>query len=337
MWKEICCSRSQLQLKATLTGGQSFRWKLLEKDKDNDNEEYLGVMGNILWLLRQTDTQLLYKIYGELPYTSVRRLKISCPDRDKTGNDLLYPVEYYENLLKSYFRLNINLEEYYSNWCDAHNHFKSTAKDFIGIRVLNQDPVENLFSFICSQNNHISRISSMVEKLCMKYGEKICDFRDSAYYAFPDVEALAGKSVEADLRENGFGYRAKFIQKSAQQIVEKGGLEWFGELEKKEYKEAREELMSLTGIGPKVSDCICLMSLDHLQAIPVDTHVYQIAGAFYLKKLPKTKSVTTRVYMEIGDELRRIYGPFAGWAQTVLFCSDLRQFKADHSRKRKAE
>uniref|UniRef100_A0A1B0DRI6 N-glycosylase/DNA lyase n=1 Tax=Phlebotomus papatasi TaxID=29031 RepID=A0A1B0DRI6_PHLPP len=95
--------------------------------------------------------------------------------------------------------------------------------------------------------------------------------------------------------------------------------------------------MSLTGIGPKVADCICLMSLNHLEAIPVDTHVYQIAGAFYLKKLPKNKSVTTKVYLEIGDEFRKIYGHLAGWAQTVLFCSDLRQFKPEKSLKRKAE
>lgn len=67
----------------------------------------------------------------------------------------------------------------------------------------------------------------------------------------------------------------------------------------------------------KVADCICLMSLNHLQAIPVDTHVYQIAAANYIPQLKKVKSITPRIYGEIGDKFREVYGPLAGWAQTV--------------------
>lgn len=59
--------------------------------------------------------------------------------------------------------------------------------------------------------------------------------------------------VEMELRNLGFGYRAKFIQKSAEQIVEWGKDEWFKGLENMKYKEAREELMKLHGIGPKVN------------------------------------------------------------------------------------
>lgn len=39
-----------------------------------------------------------------------------------------------------------------------------------GARMLRQDPVECLFQFICSSNNHISRIHGMVERLCATYG-----------------------------------------------------------------------------------------------------------------------------------------------------------------------
>jgi N-glycosylase/DNA lyase len=132
--------------------------------------------------------------------------------------------------------------------------------------------------------------------------------------------------IEQQLRDASFGYRAKFIQKSSAEIMEKGNLKWFQELQKMDYRQAHTELLSLTGIGPKVADCICLMSLNHLEAIPVDTHVFQIAQ-HYLPHLAKMKSVTGKAYTDIGDKFREVYGPYAGWAQTVLFCADLRQFK----------
>lgn len=70
------------------------------------------------------------------------------------------------------------------------------------------------------------------------------------------------------------------------------------------------------------------MSLNHLEAIPVDTHVLKIAVEHYLPKgRPQVKSMTARLYAEIGDVFRDVYGPKAGWAQTVLFCADLTKFK----------
>lgn len=124
--------------------------------------------------------------------------------------------------------------------------------------------------------------------------------------------------IDAELRLAKFGYRAKFIQKSAEEIVAKGNLQWFQLLQELDYKSAHAQLVQLTGIGPKVADCICLMSLNHLEAIPVDTHVYQIAAQHYMPKLdPKLKSVSSRMYEEIGNHFRQVYGPLAGWAQTV--------------------
>ena len=39
--------------------------------------------------------------------------------------------------------------------------------------MLRQDPVECLFQFICSSNNHISRIHGMVSRLCTAYGSPL--------------------------------------------------------------------------------------------------------------------------------------------------------------------
>lgn len=59
------------------------------------------------------------------------------------------------------------------------------------------------------------------------------------------------------------------------------------------------------------------MSLGHLEAIPVDTHIYQIAARLYLPELKKQKTVTDKIYNEIGEHFRSLYGPLAGWAHTV--------------------
>ena len=49
--------------------------------------------------------------------------------------------------------------------------------------MLRQDPLECLFSFICSSNNHISRIHGMVERLASNYGDpiEVCCADDDAF------------------------------------------------------------------------------------------------------------------------------------------------------------
>lgn len=93
--------------------------------------------------MRQTDDDYLqYRVLGTLI-------------NKKTKEPL---SEYnYEKLLIHYFRLNLSLNDYYKEWSQKDKLFEEACKQFYGIRMLAQEPVENLFSFICSQNNHISR------------------------------------------------------------------------------------------------------------------------------------------------------------------------------------
>lgn len=266
--------------------------------------------------------------YPQPAADNIVRMKISEPKKNKSSAKLqLYPDSYYESLLKSYFRFDFDLESYYVKWNESHQHFATNVSaKFQNIRQMNLDVVENLFSFICSQNNHITRISSLVNKLCIHYGEKICEVEGENFFAFPVLGELAKDGVEENLRKLGFGYRAKYIQKSAEEIIAKGGLKWFQELNEMNYEDAHKELTTLSGIGPKVADCICLMSLNHLSAVPVDTHIIQIAK-HYLPEVANIKSMTAPLYRKIGNEFRRVYGEYSGWAQTVLFCAELSGFK----------
>lgn len=99
---------------------------------------------------------------------------------------------------------------------------------------------------------NLFRITSMVEKLAKFYGTEICKINGETYYSFPEVQFLADASVEEKLKDNGFGYRAKYINKSAQFIVDSGGEKWINNLKEMKYNDAKKMLMLLTGVGAKV-------------------------------------------------------------------------------------
>jgi len=149
--------------------------------------------------------------------------------------------------------------------------------------------------------------------------------------------------VVSHLRELGFGYRAKYIAQTASIVSEEKPSEWLESLANPEnpgwatapildtedpitYRKAQVELLSLSGVGPKVADCVCLMGLGWAEAVPVDTHVWQIAQRDYHFGKAKTQTLTKAMYDSIGDHFRKIWGPQAGWAQSVLFTANLKSF-----------
>ena len=77
--------------------------------------------------------------------------------KTKRTNTIYVGQEKSEAVLKDYFRLDFSLEKLYNDWKNADSNFRSVCSEFTGVRMLNQDPVENVFSFICSSNNNIKR------------------------------------------------------------------------------------------------------------------------------------------------------------------------------------
>ncbi|KAI7903476.1 DNA glycosylase [Cokeromyces recurvatus] len=209
---------------------------------------------------------------------------------------------------------------------------------FKGIRILRQDPWENLISFICSSNNNITRISQMIHKLCVQFGKKVAVFEDEAFYDFPSLQELLVPNLESILRDLGFGYRARYIAHTANKIKldhPELGETWLGTLRNRPYLEAKKTLMEFQGVGPKVADCVCLMSLDHTESIPVDTHVWQIALKEYgFNKKSSTKTLNSQLYNEVGDHFRLLFGKYSGWAHSVLFTADLKTFETTTTKRK---
>lgn len=163
----------------------------------------------------------------------------------------------------------------------------------------------------------------MIDALCERHGTFICTVNEQKYFQFPNVHTLASIK-ESELRDLGFGYRAKYIVTAAKQVIDKGA-NWLESLRKLERDEVQQELVSLMGIGPKVADCIALFSLDKLDVVPVDTHVWQIAQK-YLPKL-KNQKLNKETYGEIGNFFRQLFGKEAGWAHSLLFAAELSFFQ----------
>ncbi|UYV62545.1 OGG1 [Cordylochernes scorpioides] len=289
------------------------RWSKLE------DGTFRGVLGDGVWTLSQCpDT-------GNLLYTVTRT---SAPQNKPAKRTRLAKVQNEDDSkLRDYFNLDVGLEQLHHNWGLEDPDYLSLSKQHSGIRILRQDPVENLFSFICSSNNNIPRITSLVEKLCTHLGPALLELDGHQFHQFPAVEALAQPDVEPLLRKLGFGYRAKYIQQSAAKICQEREPGWLMGLRDATYEEAHAALIKLPGIGAKVADCICLMSLDKWEAVPLDIHMWNLARRQYLPHLQSHKSLTDRTYREIGEFFRNKFGKHAGWAHEVLFCGELKQFK----------
>ncbi|EKG22294.1 hypothetical protein MPH_00361 [Macrophomina phaseolina MS6] len=337
-WRRMPMSLTELCINTTLRCGQSFRWR-----KSADDEWSCALHGRIL-SLRQDPEYLHYRvIYPSTsrilptppPSTAPSTTESPAPDDDDT-------VE----LIEHYFNLKPNLGQLYEDWAAADANFKKKAPKFTGVRILKQDAWEALVGFICSSNNNIARISQMVEKLCINYGPLIGHVGSQAFHDFPSASALTDPKVEQQLRQLGFGYRAKYLHQTAVMIAEKeeGWLDSlrnpespvlgvdarpageFVESGREGYRSAHEQLLALKGVGPKVADCVCLMGLGWGEAVPVDTHVWQIAQRDYRFGKGKHSSLTKATYDAVANKFRSLWGKEAGWAHSVLFTADLRAF-----------
>ena len=80
--------------------------------------------------------------------------------------------------------------------------------------------------------------------------------------------------------------------------------------------EVREELLKLSGVGPKVADCILLFStLKRFEVFPIDVWVRRVMNDLYIKQEDETK-VSKKQIEKIAEEK---FGNLAGLAQQYLF------------------
>jgi len=244
-----------------------------------------------------------------------------------------------ETFLKAYFQLDAPLEPLYKEWSEACPRLATIAKCIPGVRIVDQDPWECLVSFICSSNNNIPRITKMLASLRKEYGRHLLTIdknthRHYSFYSFPSLEELYESATEHDLRNKcGMGYRAKYIRETMELLMSKegGGEYYLKEVLRntQDPQELQSKLCEFCGVGRKVADCVSLFSLKQSNAIPVDTHVWNIALRDYDSDnvLRNIKSLTPTNYQMVGDLFRQRFPNRAGWAHSLLFVAELPSFR----------
>ena len=187
--------------------------------------------------------------------------------------------------------------------------FNRAFEQYHGLRLVRDPPFACLISFICSAQMRVSRIHGMQQRLAAEYGKSV-EFDGRTYQAFPTPEALAART-EAELRDLSLGYRAPYVQRTAEMVAD-------GEADPtaavgREYEAAREYLTQFVGVGDKVADCVLLFSLSYLEAIPLDTWIRTAIEEYY----PDCEQGN---YTETSRAIRgRFGGEYAGYVQTYVF------------------
>ena len=278
--KYILNNQESFKLKDIFECGQCFRWNKQE------DESYTGIIKNAIINVKQENENIIFT--------------------GKCEGNLKEIVEYY-------FDLNTNYEEIKEKLSNIDEYLKTSIEYGKGIRILNQDLWETIISFIISANNNIPRIKGIIERLSEKYGNKI-EWNGQKYYTFPSAEQLKDVTVE-EYRKLGLGFRDIRLYETTKMILNKDV-----DLEKlrnnTNTQQVREELLKLSGVGPKVADCILLFSdLKRFEVFPIDVWVRRVMNDLYIKESDEAK--VSKVKIEKLAEEK--FGNLKGLAQQYLF------------------
>ena len=218
-----------------------------------------------------------------------------------------------EEEIYHYFDLDRNYEQIKKELSKKDKYMKTSIAYGKGIRILNQDLWETIISFIISANNNIPRIKGIVERLSKTYGNKI-EWNGKEYYTFPTPMQLKDVTVE-EYRQLGLGFRDIRLYETTKMVLE-------GKVDLQELKNnpntiaVREKLLTLSGVGPKVADCILLFSdLKRLEVFPIDVWVRRVMNDLYIQNEDEAK-VSKKQIEKIA---RNKFGNLAGLAQQYLF------------------
>lgn len=272
---------SNFKAKDIFTCGQCFRWE------ENQEGNYIGIWKENVAEIKEEGNQITIKGIAQ-------------------SGDLSSEIRKYLDLDRDYEVLQTTLSQIDQTMAKSIAFGK-------GIRILNQDLWETIISFIISANNNIPRIKGIIKRLAENYGKEI-KWQGKSYYTFPTPEELKDVTVE-EYRKLGLGFRDKRIYETVQMVLNQKIV--LAELTNNpQTEEVRNELLRLSGVGPKVADCILLFSeLKRWEVFPIDVWVRRVMNDLYFHE-PQEEKVSQKRIQALAEEK---FGNLAGLAQQYLF------------------
>lgn len=265
---------NELDLENTLTCGQIFRYQ-----QEIDNSFTVVISDRVINLKYDN-----YKLYVK---------------SNKLDN--------LENVIREY----LDLDRDYKSIMNKIRVMDSTLAKYLdnslGLKMIKQDKLECIISYIISQNNSVRNIQMSLNMLSEAYGEKV-EFLNKEYYLFPKLDRLASLSLE-DFRKCKVGFRDKYLVGIIESI--NNGNFNLNMINSLNTEEALQYLINFKGIGMKVASCILLFSYQRFDVYPVDTWVKKFMEDNY--NIVGEKNIR--------EYCKKTYGEYSGLAIQYMFNS----------------
>lgn len=187
--------------------------------------------------------------------------------------------EEFAQIWQTYFDLETDYQAIQDLFKSGGDYLQQALAFSSGLRILRQDAFEVLISFIISQRKSIPAIMDCVNRLSMRFGERI----GQNAYAFPSAPALALAS-EQQLKSCGLGYRVPYVKETSAMVA--SGQIALDEIAQLDDHALHQSLLAFPGVGDKVAACTMLFGFHRLGAFPVDVWIQRALEREYPEGIP---------------------------------------------------
>lgn len=181
---------AQLTLSAVLKCGQSFRWHILPLPSPLADplmtHEYRFCLRDRVVCLRQSQETLFYRSVFPAP----------CP----TPGQLVAKEVDTLNWLTNYFQLEVDLIQLYDDWGKRDLVFGRFRDRFAGIRILRQDPWENLVSYVLSRLQQSRDLAKHVQ-IYMFFEQQHCSHQQDGSVTLLSLLASPSRAMQSFFRD----------------------------------------------------------------------------------------------------------------------------------------